>query len=305
MKQIVRILWISAVITVSCQLALFAAGTLAPGRAPKNVDAKIAPAKPEPPVVTQVMQKKLAAPVTRAAMVNTLLSNPETRTIIKKEAEKAGVGESQFSGIAYKAVFKDKSVVGKAADQLSYALLDWDKGLTFTLTKVPTFASGKYHAGDLVVKYAQFSSESDVASYLFSPYDHNVYRFCTLYLDLPLQPATYMVTVRLMDKNGQSPKEWVRVENDDAYLKCLCYRTAAMSSGDMWVYDQHMQLIPMKDCAGYAGIFSISPLGHTVYISPTMRNQNYQINLDLSYLNGAIPKELTTMVLKDVTVTRL
>lgn len=214
-----------------------------------------------PVFIPAPLAAKLSAASSRDVMMRSLLGNPET----KASLEAKGLTTDQLlSGT--KALPKTASqpsiaqrlqrVVSKAsetgrlpdANQEAFDQVKWDEGVTFIPLSIPTYGAPSYKLGAYYIRYAQMQSWQPDVLCLMPPYVASTWSGTVfLYLELPVDPAMYMIAVKLTIANGTCPASFVLPQGSKP---AAIYITVDGAS-------QQPQFTPLLDGTGYVGLFGI------------------------------------------------
>jgi hypothetical protein len=145
------------------------------------------------PTIDPNMLRRLQGSVDRSTLINTLMGNQATRTILENLAKSTKIKTSELSIKTLDGNPIPPAPQGQQIDQLN-----WNAGIKFSMIKNrPTFfhppTNSTFPLGRISVYGVQLFSES-ISSHI----DNDVFPFatCTLDLNLPLPPATYMIVVQ-------------------------------------------------------------------------------------------------------------
>lgn len=257
------------------------------------------------------MRSKLLAPPTRATMVNALLSNPIMKAMILKKTQAAGIGESQVNTLTTRSLAtmmsSTTSVIKQLNDaiQADYARINWTAGLTFTANSVPTYYSGRYHVGDLLVTHASvLTSSPDLLYVILPPQATHSWGtgFLELNLELPTGPGIYMIALKLVKAEGECPATMVgAMESTSPIQAALNYSPANGTSNTV----VGIPFTPLSDNSGYVGILSVD-IGTQSSTPrwPTMRRLNAMLQLAHHPEHDVSPYS-RRLVFRSVTITKL
>jgi hypothetical protein len=270
-----------------------------PQAAPRReVAEKLAP-------IPMSLAARLAAPVPRELMLRSLRA--DGATMKTEPARQAGAGSRVFRRpeagaerpprpAAAGTSVTDEPASSTDASEEAYRLVDWTAGVTFTPFSIPTYGPAAFPLGALDVGYARILTWQPGALYLDPPSQAGVsYSTIELDLELPTEPAMYMVAVRLTGLDGQCPVGWVRSES------------AGWPALHITVADapDQPQFTPLLDGSGYVGICSLTPERHTFGQGPFDGMRRKTATIYVSVGRAAASPPMGRLVFGGITVTRL
>lgn len=285
------------------------AGPKQPASPPAGVVVENMPVIAGEPALTRIKSS-----VNRSVMVNSLIADTDGRAALAQEAARWGVSDSQLSSAATKQVQKPLPPDGSlSAVDMFYNELDWGVGFTFVPSKSPAYAG--YHVAATTVSQAQIGSYSDFVVISTPPCPSSsvsgqtTYVVVRLLLELSAQPLSYLVAVRLLDKDGSAPPEWLQHAGGLTPPVSVLFRYCD-AKGE-WQDSSGRLMAPLSTSNGYVGLFGITPTGYykppagaDSILPPKMRRCNAEVQLRIAK-DSATPAAVDGLVFAGVTTAML
>lgn len=283
---------------LSLAVLLFAArGLCAAPAAPTSLRTETTEADPSV-VVSPVAVSKMRSPVGRFLMSSSLMASPAGKAAITEQAAKLSIPADRIGTVGaspFQSVTKTAANITPA--DAAYLRLDWSGGLTFLPRQSPTYAS--YHAGDTVTFGCEINSYDDSVTINTKPPGMIQSAQVTdivvrLKLELPMQPLSYQIAVKITDRDGNAPPEWLTATPN--IMPAIGLRVVYLNAHGQWVRSTGKLQSPLTTGNGYVGVFDASPSSYYKPVQgspstqpPTMRRYNAQVFLEVTRDNYSRP----------------
>ncbi len=272
--------WIAGAVCVGAAVvAMELAATAAPRAQTKPRPFRAAPRANAPKVtamdtlqasarIPAAFAARMRAPSSRDVMVRSLLGDPGTRSAVSAAAAARGVTpEALLAGApgqpptALKSTYAGGTTLRKViarlpqaaarpktADDEAYDRIDWKSGVTFAPDSMPRYGPAGYALGALEAHYAAVASWEPQVMFLEPPYTENSwYGTVNLYMELPMEPAMYLIAVKVTARDGSCPASWVQPDGF-GYSPLNISVTGA---------SEPTKFTPLLDGSGYVGVCSL------------------------------------------------
>ncbi len=257
---------------------------------------------------------RMKTPISRSAMVQSLMANTAGRTMVMQQAGKLGLASDKLGTLANKSIQKIASAIASTSSVNSaYAAIDWSSGLTFSPFQSPVYAG--FHVGDTSTGHAIVQSYSEGLRISTGRYDPDYgypvgYTFCVLKLELPMQPMAYQVSIMLTDKEGNCPAAWLQTPAG-APRPWVGARVYYWDAQNQKQVAEGGLIAPLITGNGYTGIFNVNPTGfykpsggYPSNQPPTMRRYNCLVEVCIGK-DPTTPLALDCMLFGGITIALL
>lgn len=253
------------------------------------------------PPNTTVLQK-LRAPMSKQALVNTLMSDPKTKSALTREGGKLGFNAAQIQNAAsvrLPALGNFETPVDQV--EVAYRALDWHSGFNFTIDNIPTYGPTNRKLATLALQPCKLYSTSTVYTCM-NPQNTTQPYAGILNVELPTEPAIYALTVKISRWYAPCYPNWLNPKPGTSIAPIVVrFKEARAGSSAITV---PVTLTPLPDGYGYVGIISANP-SSTLSVPYSMRKATAQIVLSL-YPSGTRPgEEMGDLMFRGFTITRL
>ncbi len=258
--------------------------------------------------VAPAVIRSLKTSVTRKQVVTALLANAQTKPVIQEEMSKRGFGSRRITTLATKPLPRSLSggiaheVAQMRADDADYSKIDWSSGINMTPAGIPTYGSGKWKIATLTVKNATFTTSQPNVMTTSTQEEPYGFQFVTCDLELPLEPAMYAVTVRLVRSDGRLDSRWVTHEKSGHRPIEASWHD--ISDKQCWVGSQ-IELVTCPEIKGYVGLISANPVGTAHFENTGMRKVTSRFTLSFYPYAQLTTTPLNDQVFGGITITRL
>lgn len=269
-------------------------------------------AKPEafPSRLSPIAAKRLSAKVPRSVVLKSLLANIETKALIAEQASRHGVSESQLGTLATKPLPSSASrevgaiATALAGDEKAYRGIDWTTGVSVRPSGCPTYGSSRWNVGALTVRNVLHRSWQPDHLVIPTQRNESVSQAIICYLEMPAEPALYMLAVRLARSDGQSFDRWVTETDTGNRTALMAAWWDAEPRG--WKPGTFVTLTALPDGQGFAGLVNVSPSGQVNVPGMGMRRTTSKLEVSL---HPSVPirttEYLEDLVFGGIEVTRL
>jgi hypothetical protein len=248
--------------------------------------------------------QKLRAPVPRQTLINALLANPTTKPFVADAIGSSGGGKAKMGALSTARL--STAAAAAMAGDADFKKLDWKAGFTFTPFSVPTYGSGNWKLGALQITDTVLRTwVPDVAIITTQGQDY-VGECVGLYLELPMETALYMVTIKLVRNDGKCFPSWVTQKDASG-------RTPVQAS--LWQLKEYewaftgtpIPLTPLPDGTGFVGLATGSPVYSSQVSAETfgMRRMDSRVVLYLSPKIAKYGEGFGELFFGGITITRL
>ncbi len=259
-------------------------------------------------VVSPAVIRSLKKSVTRKQLVTALLANAQAKPIIQKETSRHGLEPGRIATLATKPLPRAltgsiaQEMAQMKADELDYAKVDWSSGISMTPDKIPVYGSGKWKVAALTVRNSTFTtSQPDVLtiSTQGEPYMSQV---VTCDLELPLEPAMYAITIRLVRNDGYNDSRWITYEKSGHTPIEAGWHD--ITKEKCWIWSP-VELMTCPEVGGYIALVRANPVGITHFENTGMRKVTSRFSLSFYPFAQMETTPLNDQVFGGITITRL
>ncbi|MGC8863925.1 MAG: hypothetical protein ACP5R5_14300, partial [Armatimonadota bacterium] len=212
----------------------------APAATAKEEVVRIAVEKPSAPNL-----QKLNAVVSRETVVNALLRDPGAKAALVQEALKLGHTEEEVN-LAAGTPLRVKGDLTRVPvtdpNESAYAAVNWHAGLTFTPNNLPVYGPANYRLGHLIAYPCECSTLAGNPDYLKLRFPQQTdqaidYGYTIrLYLELPAEPAVYVLALRVVRPDGKCRPGWLARKDNWSRAAMQCWLGNGYPGGAMALY---------------------------------------------------------------------
>jgi len=259
-------------------------------------------------IVSPAVIRSLKKSVPREQLVAALLADARMKPVILEEGAKRGIAAGQIGTLATKPLPRTLSgdaVTAAAqmkAEEMDYAKIDWSAGIDMTPTGIPTYGSRRWKVATLTVRNATFTTSQPDALTISTDGNSTMSQVITCDLELPLEPAMYAVTIRLVRADGYLDSRWVTYEK--AGHKPIQASWHDISKQRTWSGSQ-VELVTIPEINGYAAIIRADPVGSTQFENTGMRKVTSRFTLSFYPFAQLTTTPLDDQVFGGISIMRL
>lgn len=259
---------------------------------------------------------KLSTPVSREAAFNALMANRKTKSALVNAAGKLGIREAdiQKSLSAPLQVQFPRPTVGTMTpantgtqtpidpNEQAYRELNWHNGFDFTMQNVPTYGPRQYRLGYLVASPCSVWSPPPSFAFISLDTTKHYPQAAMLNVELPMEPALYMITIRLVRNDGKCFQGWLTPRSGRTVPPLACH---FLEYRDPPVGVTQIALTTLPDQKGYVGFISANPNRPILVGTHGMRKTTGNIRIALSPGETKPGEEMHQLVFYGFSITRL
>lgn len=251
--------------------------------------------------------RMLDAPMSRQEAIKIVKSDGKLRASVEEGLRRIGRSDVDLDKLAVTPVRPDRKMTRVTdPNEEAYQALNWHEGFTFTPNSVPTFGPRKHQLG-LFSCYPAVAWSSTNVQYvqLWTRETDTVWdKAVQLFVELPAEPALYLVTIKIAPLSGSLHPTWLTKAAGAPAPAISCYYKE-QRRGSTQPTETPVSLTMLPNAYGVIGVISANPYETVTPKLASVRRVTGIIRLQIAPAYAPKGEGFNYMVFRSVNITRI